>query len=164
MSKIVILMQALNVDGWKEKGITPVIAIVLLVMMTVGAAVGTWTFIQNVQTQVQDRTKSELGTGLETRGNINCQGTTINATVENTGTKDIEADSTNIFVYTTGGDVHTTLSDQDLTGQGWTSAGSVGQFSVTSLPQSFSPNTYYTIEVRFVRQDYTWDMGQCLAK
>jgi len=167
-----ILMHALNTNSWKEKGITPVIAIVLLVMMTVGAAVGTWTFIQQVQSDVQDDVTQQTGTSLEVRGTITCDvSTEIKATVENTGTTDFDGESVNVFVYDTQGKVVTSGSDLSLSGS-WTSANGVGDITISDGAGSgntidlsqLSDGSYYNIELRFTRKDWKWSMGRCQAE
>lgn len=113
---------------------------------------------------IYEETKDKLATSLVTRGTIDCSGKQISATVENTGNSSVRAANTNVFVYDTDGNVAASKERVDLSDQQWTSSGKSDQISITGLSSSFTSGKYYSIELRFVQQDYNWTMGRCRAQ
>lgn len=157
----------------KSKGITPVLAVVILLLIGVSAATGTWAFLQGMESPIKDKTKSKLEIDLEVKGQIHCENTTVDsdveekskiiAKIENKGEREVEASNTNVFVYDTQGNVVASEEEVDLSRYNWTSVGRSGNLNLT-VDNDLAPGSYYDIEVRFVRQDYTWELGRCQAR
>lgn len=124
----------------------------------------TYQSTQREQEKILDDLNETISLSLETRGTIDCSGKQISATVKNTGNSDVRASNTNVFVYDTKGNVAASKEGVDLSNQQWTKSGKKGQLSITGLSSSLAPESYYSIELRFVQEDYDWTMGRCRAQ
>lgn len=98
-----------NIYSHARKGLTPIIAVVLLLMMTVAAAGLAYQFVIGTQTDVQDKVKNQLDTQLgasDIQWNVESgKDTTVGATpgtmeftIRNTGKGAIAANSMTLYV------------------------------------------------------------------
>lgn len=82
-----------------RKGITPVVAVVLLLMMTVAAAGAAYLWASGLLSEQQQEASGRLNTEAQFRG-LQCSTSgDISFTVSNTGSRDISADTVDVFVY-----------------------------------------------------------------
>ncbi|MFB6077035.1 MAG: archaellin/type IV pilin N-terminal domain-containing protein, partial [Candidatus Nanohaloarchaea archaeon] len=107
-----------------RRGITPVVAVTLLLMMTVGAAGGAYAWFSQIQTDAQDRAERQLATDLAVKDTI-CRGSTAYLYVRNTGDADLRGDTVSLYLYRNGGLLGSSRRDMDgafmnAGGGGWT--------------------------------------------
>lgn len=86
-----------------RKGITPVIAIVLLLMMTVGAVGGAYAWFNQIMQDAQDQATSELETEMNVFG-IECYSPSagegrVKVFLENTGESAVDFSPVDMIVY-----------------------------------------------------------------
>lgn len=153
-----------------RKGITPVVAIVLLLMMTVAAAGAAFTWFSQMQEQVQDRASSELNRQLEVRDLV-CDSANdqIEISISNTGSTTIPLSGVSVFVRDSTGHLNTTITDRDWSGNAFGDPGGFGTVTVDVTQGSDATALYagafYDIEVDFtnVEGGYTLPAGGCVA-
>ncbi|MFB6076544.1 MAG: archaellin/type IV pilin N-terminal domain-containing protein, partial [Candidatus Nanohaloarchaea archaeon] len=116
--------------GNVRSGITPVVAIVLLLMMTVAAAGAAYTWFSQMQSQVQERATQTLQTDMEVK-DLRCDSSTdkIEVAIKNSGSTEIELTNTDLFVRDSTGHLNITMTSLDLStdsGNALCSGGSAG--------------------------------------
>lgn len=83
-----------------RKGITPVVAIVLLLMLTIVAVGGMWAWTSDILTQQQDEAEGQLRAGIEFIS-LSCDAASdeLSWTIKNTGRSDIDLSDVDVYVY-----------------------------------------------------------------
>ncbi len=144
-----------------RKGITPVVATVLLLMMTVAAAGAFYTFQQGIVGGEQDEATERLNTELVVR-DLQCDAATgeVDYLLQNTGSAAVDASSVTVFKYnvSTGALAGTTtVSSSDIEpGSTWGSIAGGSQSTLTGFV--FTAGQSYRIEFEFTNQNsYTID-------
>lgn len=89
-----------------RKGITPVVAIVLLLMLTIVAVGGMWAWTSGILSQQQEEAEGQLRSGMEFIS-LGCVDNPSSAdqltwTLKNTGRSDIELGDVDVYVYEVG--------------------------------------------------------------
>lgn len=145
----------------QRSGITPVIAVVLLVMIAVTLIGGVWAWTEGLVSGQQNEADQQLDTRVEYRG-LNCAANgDIDITVKNTGSIDVSSSSVDVFVYN--------VSNDNLNGQstgnsnfldgtdndGTLAVGEVATESGVSGGWVFDAGRQYRVQVDFTNQDYS---------
>lgn len=154
-----------------RKGITPVIAIVLLLMMTVAAAGAAYTWFS----QMQERLQSEATRGLQTElslRDLRCNAkptNTMELAVSNSGSTSVDLSDVDVFIRGSAGHLNSTLLDLDWAGSGFGDPGGFGQVTVQlsnadSGSDFLVDGKFYKVEADFPLADYTLNAGGCLAE
>ena len=159
-----------------KKGITPVIAIVLLVMMAVGIAGGAFIWITRFSEQAQQKTTEQMGKELSVK-TVECLDVSgsedvVRLVVSNGGNKQIDMVPANLFIYDTAtGNIDSTLSVQNVNSSAnpaFENAAFVnpGEFGTVYLKTggNFSSGTMYDIEVEFPQDSYEGLRADCRAE
>lgn len=164
--------------GASRKGITPVVAIILLLMMTVAAAGAAFTWFSQMQEQLQGQAERDLNTQLDVK-DLQCDSGAnyVNVSITNTGDREIELTTVNLYVRDSSGDLAGTVSGMDLTTSTSTSScesgggcqfGTPGGFDTVNIDLSgtmtLSANSFYDISMEFLDAGgYEIQPGGCLA-
>lgn len=87
-------------DIGARKGITPVVAIVLLLMLTIVAVGGMWAWTSDILQQEQDEATNQLRSDMEFIS-LSCDATNdeLTWTVRNSGRSDIDLSDVDVYVY-----------------------------------------------------------------
>ena len=139
-----------------SKGITPVIATVLLLMMTVSAAAGAYYWITSVQGNLQQSSETAIDSSGITgsyrisvlAGGITCTASSDDITVyvKNTGASDIPADNWYLFAKNTQGQGVGTWSNDSAVGV--FNAGDTTSITFTlSAGTGLTANRMYTLQI-----------------
>ncbi len=140
----------------RRKGITPVVAVVLLVFMTVAAAGGAFVFLQAVQEEFKKGALTTLRTDVDVI-DLTCSGQWINATLQNNGEAAVDVEPVHVFVrHRSNGRLNNTLSatginlGDDLdSGNGIEEPGDTGKYTVNTGSGNFQASQKYIIEYNF---------------
>lgn len=154
-----------------RKGITPVIAIVLLLMMTVAAAGAAYTWFSQMQTRLQSEAASELQTELSIK-DLRCNArpdNSVELAVSNSGSREVDLSEVDMFIRGSSGHLNSTLTDLDWTGAGFEQPGGFGEVTVQlSAADSGSDfmvaGNFYQVEAEFPNADYSFSAGGCVAE
>lgn len=151
-----------------RKGLSPVVAIILLVFMTVAAAGGAFTFLR----QTQEGFKRETIQTVETKVRIidlDCNGTWVNSTLKNSGNARLDLREVDLFIRErASGNLNTTLSRPGLnlsaneTSGSIEEPGGVGRYA-TDLSAPFQSGRDYEIQYSFVNNGGVSAFGICTA-
>ncbi len=133
-----------------RNGITPVVAIVLLLMMTVAASGGAYAWMTQVQDEAQEDAARGLSTGVDLR-DVRCRGINISFTASNTGDTALSSDEADVYVRADGDLLG--AGTADVSGAAFLQPGGVGSSHVT-LPETTRRNVRYEIEVVFDDDDH----------
>ncbi len=133
-----------------RRGITPVVAIALLLGMTVVASGGAYTWITATTGEAQDDAAEQLSTELAVK-ELTCSGKYLSLTLKNSGDRDIQGKDAQIFLRQDGGLVEDI--ETDLSGNTFTTAGGLGDIRET-FTTFMAVRTAYQIEIDFPRSDY----------
>lgn len=137
-----------------RKGITPVVAMVLLLMMTVAAGGAAYVWTQGLIGGQRQQTQQELNTEL-TKRDASCSGNSLTVTVSNTGGVEIISSSTDVFVSTLDGTLQGQVSGTSLAG-GSINPGETADLSVSNWDTNPGMSAGTTYEVAFEFQDFDW--------
>ena len=152
-----------------KKGITPVIAIVLLLMMTVAAAGAAFVWITEISEKFREKTSQRLGKELKIKS-ISCEDNNIDVFISNTGDKVIDVVPVNVIVYDySTGKANSSLSlsksetFRDAGGiAAFTSPGEWDQREIT-LDNEFQEGKTYTVEFEFPQDSMEPLSEECKA-
>jgi len=124
----------------KRKGITPVIAIVLLLMMTVAASGGAWMWIQELQNEFQGQVDIRSDIKLISLTCYNKLGDgQVEAYFKNTGKSQIDLGHVNMYVTDVyNGEMAYSLTRTDMSFQANDVSSTLGLEIVTGSSQDFS--------------------------
>lgn len=159
------------VRGTSRKGVTPVIAIVLLLMMTVAAAGAAYTWFSQMQEQLQSRATADLQSELTVR-DLRCNAkpdNTIVISLSNSGSTSLDLDDVDVFVRGSDGHLNSTITGRDWSGSGFESPGGFGEVTV-DLSNAGTGSTFlvegrfYKVEADFSQAHYELNGGGCLAE
>ncbi len=177
-------------NGSSRHGITPVVSIVLLLMMTVALAGAAYSWFNQIQTDIQTDAERQLSTDLEAR-DVQCVDSPdedyILAAVKNTGDRDLVGRSVDMYVYDNNGNLHAAPTGMDFTnsggtvsagswqwmdgitnpsppgsGAGFLAAGGFGQVQV-NITSGLTAGSFYTAEISFTQSDASVNLGGCVA-
>lgn len=145
----------------QRKGITPVVAIVLVLMMTVAIASAAGFWINGILQDEMDEGGTQLSTEMNLVG-LDCEDGDLNWTITNVGDAEVDATNTVISAFNTSTDnlVTTTTRDGGILASGdvWTSTGGyTGEYGF--LPTS--EGTSYEIEFEFASHIGNTVRGMC---
>ncbi|MDY6766368.1 MAG: archaellin/type IV pilin N-terminal domain-containing protein [Candidatus Nanohaloarchaea archaeon] len=153
-----------------SKGITPVVATVLLLMMTVAAAGGAYVWFTNMQDQFRQRAEGEIQTELSVR-DLQCDADddTIEIALSNSGSTEVALEEVDVFIRGSGGNLNATFTEEDWTGTGFSDPGGFGSVTLdmanTDSGSDFLvAGSFYKVETYFANTDYTLSVGGCLAE
>lgn len=178
-------------NGGSRPGITPVVSIVLLLMMTVALAGAAFNWLDTIQQDFQNQAKQQLETSMDVRGlqcvhdpdgNPSTDDDEIVLALKNTGTRDLAGTAVDVYVRDNQGDLYTVVTSLDLTdsssarwdwvsgmvsppGEGFLKAGGFGQMKVY-LPAAaqFTDNKFYTASIEFTNSGVQPQrLGGCVA-
>ncbi|MFB6294762.1 MAG: archaellin/type IV pilin N-terminal domain-containing protein [Candidatus Nanohaloarchaea archaeon] len=139
----------------KHKGITPVVAMVLLLFMTVAAAGAAYAWTQGIIGGQQQDATQQLNTQLAVQ-DIQCDASNneLDYLLTNQGSTTVDASDVTVYKYSvsTGNlDGTASISDGDITpGSNWGSLAGGGQSTITAF--SFTNGREYRIEFEFTNQ------------
>jgi flagellin-like protein len=164
-----------------RKGVTPVIAIVLLLMMTVAAAGAAYTWFSQMQNRLQSEATSGLQTELSVK-DIVCDASSdeIRLSLKNSGSTLVDVSDVDVFIRGSDGHLNATVQDADWTGSGPSGTGcgsatcefaDAGGFDEATIQLSNADtgsgflveSKFYKVEADFSLSDYTLNAGGCLA-
>lgn len=155
--------------GRQRKGLTPVVAVVLLVFITVAAAGGSFVFMQEVRrdfiSSLTDRYQVDASID-----NIQCGDDHVNVTITNTGDRSITLDPVNMWVIERGsGQNNLTLSrttfdlSQNDTSGSMEQPDSTGSYhTFTAGRTSFTAGDEYIIEYEFIEHEGYTVRARCI--
>ncbi len=155
------------------KGLTPVIATVILVLLTL-TAVGTfYVWVSGLQSDAQDQVTQPLQQDIVVKDLQCIPGSTpgnadeLRIALNNAGEQDITASHVDIYLYSPGDTLHTAVTGRDWSDAGFTTAGNLDIISVP-LNQSggtiLTPGQYYDVELEFVNDGITVQAGRCIGR
>ncbi len=156
-----------------KKGITPVIAIVLLLMITVAAAGATYVWIQKILSSQQKEINTKLETKLQILQTTCHAGTNkLELIIINSGKRTVDMSPLDVIVYDSSGSVtpitkinvdESSMSNATAWKQAQKPGGYTGPVTLT-LNGKFVAGEYYSkITLRFKNSDYSIDTD-CMAK
>lgn len=162
-------------------GITPVVSIVMLLMMTIAATGAAYSWFDQIQQDIQDKAKNKLETSIELR-DLQCikdsNGDHMLIALKNTGKRDIRGDSVDLYVYDNNGELYAAITNQNWetganwqmaspSGEGFLTAGGFGQVLV-DMPSDaqFSDisNDFFTVNIAFPNSDISKPLSGCVAE
>lgn len=164
-----------------RKGVTPVIAIVLLLMMTVAAAGAAYTWFSQMQENLQSEATAGLQTELSVKDMVcDADADEIRLSLKNSGSTSIDVSDVDVFIDGSDGHLNATVQDADWTSSGSSGTGcgsatcefaDAGGFDEATIQLSNADTgsgflvegKFYTIEADFSLSDYTLNAGGCLA-
>lgn len=178
---------SINMFGYsyRRHGITPVVSIVMLLMMTVAAAGAAYSWFNQIQTDVQEQATNRLQTSIEVR-DLQClldtdpsdDGNTqddLLISLKNTGRRDLSGRSVDIYVYDNNGELYAAITGQNFrtganwqmaspSGTGFLESGGFGQVLV-DMPSGaqFTNNAFYTVDIAFSDSNLNKPVGGCIA-
>lgn len=138
-----------------RRGITPVIAVVLLLMMSVTAAGGSYAWITTTTGQAQERTGAQLSTELAVRG-LTCHGSTVALHLSNVGDRAVRSDTARLYL-SEDGDLLATRS-VNVTDIGFRTPGGNGEVR-TVLSAAMDSSRRYTVELELADDRYVVEAG-----
>lgn len=146
-----------------RKGITPVIAIVLLLMMTVAVAGGAYAWMQGIIGGQQNQAEFEQNTELAFRG-LSCNATGfVDFTLKNDGSTTLDASAVDIFVYNVSTDELATNAQTSKASPTDFQPGSIWSQEDVNLDISLVNGNEYEIRFEFVN-NYNFPVeGTCQA-
>ncbi len=147
-----------------RKGITPVIAIILLLMITVAGAGAAGVWIMHIQNDLKTTTIKRLETKLEVLQS-DCEAGTpnLNLILINSGKRPVDMIPFDIIVYNSGGKVtsltrtrvnETYISDSAAWKEAQTPGGYTGEVTITMNDDFIEGEYYSSILLRFPEADY----------
>ncbi len=168
-----------------RKGITPVIAIVLLLMMTVAAAGGAYAWTSGLLDQFMGTAEDETERGISIQ-NLVCynqaptvgDGAYVEVFVQNTGTKQLDLDPVDMNVRDRAtGDINYTLTRTGMSleernlgpaidfkfGDDFTEPGTSAAY-IVGLPDTLERGTNYEVEFVFTDEENTKHAAYCQAQ
>lgn len=166
-------------NHYRRHGITPVVSIVLLLMMTIAAAGAAYSWFDQMQTDIQQQARQQLETSVETR-DLQCiidpAGDQLLVALKNIGKRDIRGDAVDVYVYDNNGNLYTAITNLNWrTSANWEMAsppnsgfldsGGFGQVSI-DMPASsqFTDGAFYTVTVEFSNTGISKPVGGCIAE
>ncbi len=138
-----------------RSGLTPVVAVAILMGMAVVAAGGAYSWVQMVQQEGLDEASRNIDTELTVK-DITCADATVELAVKNSGGRDITAQTATFYLYQEG-DLLDTVQ-KDVAGEGMLDAGGLSQFGVP-FTTYLVPGTGYQVEMEFAGADYMLERG-----
>ncbi len=171
-----------------RKGITPVVATVLLLMMTVAAAGAAYTWFTQMQGQLQTQATSDLQTEFRVK-DLQCNAkpeNTVKVSIKNSGSREVDLRDVDAFIDGPDGHLNVTITDMDLSTPNACNGdacafGEPGGFAAVVIdlsdpaggqPGSGSasppnsvlvPGSFYKVELSFTNADQSISAGGCLA-
>jgi flagellin-like protein len=153
-----------------RKGITPVIAIVLLLMMTVAAAGGAWVWMTQVREDIQDDVNPNADFTIQS---LSCENTGGNAQItmfiKNTGETQLDTSNVDVQVHDIStGTINSTLTQTNVDistyltdGSGFADPTQSGTYQVSISGTSFDTLTSYEVHVILNEEGGTKDFSSC---
>lgn len=114
-----------------RRGITPVIAVTLLLGMTVAASGGAYAWISQVQQQAQEEASQGLATRLDVKDAVCTRYGNVEVSIKNNGDAMLTATESDIFVRDGDGDLVSQRTGIDISGATWRQPGGFGAVSGT---------------------------------
>ncbi len=157
-------MMKFNTFNNVRKGITPVVAIVMLLMLTILVAGGAFAFINTFMEDQEGDLQEQVATDITVQ-DVHCDGSTLEWTVSNTGDTIVDRSQVDILIRNVATDRLTDDSplayeeagaEMDITGseRHW-------QSEETGLTDEFEPGTSYRITFDFVSNQVGTATGTC---
>ncbi len=133
-----------------RRGVTPVVAVVLLLGMTVAVSGGAYAWIQQVQRDAQQGAGGDLATEVAVQ-DVMCRGEHVEVALKNRGDTDLDPSRVSIYVYD--GDRLIGDATQDLSGASFAAAGGFGRARAT-IDTFMNISTAYGVEIDFRNDGY----------
>ncbi len=143
----------------ERAGITPVVAIVLLLMMTVAASGGAYAWMQQVQNEAQEDADQGLSSRLDVKS-VTCEGSVATIAVSNTGSRAFTGGPADVFLYAD--DTLAANATTDISGESFLQPGGVSILHV-SFPTAMENGLQHRIELDMPGAD-TAVTGTCDAR
>ncbi len=134
-----------------RRGVTPVVAVVILLMMTVALAMGAFAWMRTLQDDIQDEALRDLREEIAVQ-DLRCDVTAVAASLKNRGDTDLPAGDVDFYIYGPDGHLVTTRTDIDLSDAPFAQRGGFGTRGVF-LNRSLVPGDPYDIEIVFDQAD-----------
>lgn len=134
---------------------TPVVAIVLLILMSVALLLAAWDWFENLQDEItgdiEDDVRTQVSVELECKsgGGGSDQ---ITFFIKNVGDSSIDASQVDVFIYDNTGDLYNTVTTSWTT-KNFTNPGGFDDATVPVTSPSFNTGSFYTIELAFPNFD-----------
>ncbi|MDY6773718.1 MAG: archaellin/type IV pilin N-terminal domain-containing protein [Candidatus Nanohaloarchaea archaeon] len=173
-----------------RKGVTPVVAIVLLLMMTVGAAGAAYTWFSQMQQQLQEKARTQLQSQLEVK-DLECNAepeNTVEVALKNSGDTTVRLGRVDMFIRDSSGHLNITVTRMDLSQPNacngnecrFDNPGGFSQFTVNVSDPTYDnqpgsgtvspsdaklvPGSFYTVKIGFTNSDISVSAGGCHAE
>jgi len=142
-----------------RKGITPVIAVILLLMITVAIVGGVYLWINAISKDKMGGTDDILNTEVSIEDLVCDSGDTINISLENGGKRTINAGTTFIYVRDATTDSLKGRITIDWSGQDFENPNGFSQISNIDISSAvdWDSGDIYNIEIEFPAHDYKVD-------
>ncbi len=162
-------------DARRRHGVTPVLAIMLLLMMTVALAGAAFTWFGDVRSGLIDR-----GDDFESRfavvqkecradpGGVN---NVVELSLQNTGQEDVAGTQVSLFLDDGEGELNVTVTEMDWSRYNFTRAGGFDSVTVNLTAAAaethsdfLRPASFYTIRLEFADAGVSVEAGSCVAQ
>lgn len=141
----------------RRRGITPVVAFVLLILLIVSLVGGFGAWYLQTQEGLMDRfTDTPSITVID----ITCEGNLANVTLDNTGDRNTDADPVNVYLYESQDLV--TSTTKDLSGKAFAEADG-RDFAEINFSAYMKSDTFYSVDIEFIDDGYTVETN-CVAE
>lgn len=142
-----------------RRGITPVVAIALLLGMTVAAAGGSYSYLTSTIESGQERTGATLNTEVVVR-DLQCRGSTVTAYLKNRGSTGLETTQLDTYLYA--GDTLLDDAAVNVSGAAFLQPSGLGRIDVV-YEAALTNGEQHTVRFDFGRDDHTVE-GACEAR
>ncbi len=126
-----------------RRGITPVVAVVLLLMMTIGAAGGAYAWFTQIQDEAQEEADTTLASSFTVK-DVRCTTQEIEIAASNTGDVEFGSDTADVYLYHDG--TLARAAEIDLSTAGFRQPGGFGRVA-DWLPDNVTAGREYRVEV-----------------
>lgn len=147
-----------------QKGITPVIAIVLLLMMTVALGGAVFAWFSQMQEDFQDRAEDQINTRVSVEDLI-CSSADdeIRVYIKNTGDESLSLTNVDMYVRMPDSSLNSTLTE---TGMDWSGSdfADSGGFGSQTIPSDLENGQFYSVTFEFTQAGLETSAGGCIAE
>lgn len=132
-----------------RKGMTPVVAIVLLILMSVALLIAAWDWFENLQEEMADDIEDDVRTQLSVEMDCTSNGVDqVEFFIKNVGDQSVDASQVDVFIYDETGDLHNTVTTSWDT-KNFTNPGGFDDATVPVTGPGLTAGAFYTVELAF---------------
>lgn len=159
-------MPATSFQERSRVGVTPVVSVVLLLMMTVAAAGAAYGWFTQIQNDIQAEASRQFETDMSTkdlRCIRNATGSYIFVALKNSGSRDVEGAEVDLFIYDNNNNIFEVAENLDWSAQAFTNAGEFDQVT-ERISRDLTEGSFYTVEADFTLSGSSFPLGPCIAE